>query len=255
MIGRPVLAIQSSAGWGEHVIITPWRHQKRACGIGIDMGVHYTDILEYLLGLVERVGGLGTVVDTLRRDSAGQEHPADAEDLVIGIMRFACGALGNLVLHLAGRGQEHFTRLVYGTGASLSIPGDRTGKPISLVVRSSGADTPLPEAEQLALVPSFALDPTTASLFGGERLTSYTMPWADIDANLLAIEHDDFAEAILTGREPEVPGETGLRSLALIYGFLESDRLGQFITTDALLSRDDLPYQADIDGVLAGGRP
>jgi predicted dehydrogenase len=253
-IGRPVLAIQSSAGWGEQVIITPWRHQKRACGIAIDMGVHYTDILEYLLGPVERVGGLGTVVDTVRRDSAGQEHPADAEDLVIGVMRFASGALGNLVLHLAGRGQEHFTRLVYGTAGSLSIPGDRTGQPLGLTLRQ-GSDRPVPESEQLALVPSFALDPTTAALFGGERLTSYTMPWADIDANLLAIEHDDFAEAILTGREPEVTGEMGLRSLALIYGLLESDRLGRFITTDALLSRDDLPYQAEIEGVLAGGRP
>lgn len=253
-IGRPVLAIQSSAGWGEQVIITPWRHQKRACGIAIDMGVHYTDILEYLLGPVERAGGLGTVVDTVRRDSSGREHPADAEDLVIGIMRFASGALGNLVLHLAGRGQEYFSRLVYGTRGSLSIPGDRTGKPLNLVVRSNGTDYPIPEAELLALVPSFALDPTTAALFGGDRLTSYHMAWEDIDANLLAIEHDDFASAILTGREPEVTGEMGLRSLALIYGFLESDRLGQFITTDALLSRDDLPYQAEIEGVMAGGR-
>ncbi len=254
-IGQPVLAIQSSAGWGEQVIITPWRHQKRACGIAIDMGVHYTDILEYLVGPVEQVGGLGAVVDTVRRDNSGQEHPADAEDLVIGVMRFASGALGNLVLHLAGRGQEHFSRLVYGTRGSLSIPGDRTGKPLSLVLRSDGTDRPVPEAELLALVPSFALDPTTAALFGGDCLTSYHMAWEDIDANLLAIEHDDFAEAILADREPEVTGEMGLRSLALMYGFLESDRLGQFITTDALLSRDNLPYQTEIEGVMAGGRP
>ena len=82
----------------------------------------------------------------------------------------------------------------------------------------------------LALVPDFSLDDTTAALFGGDRLASYDLPWADIDANLLAIEFDDFAEAILTDRQPEVNGAMGLRSLAISYGFLESDRLGRFVT-------------------------
>ena len=49
------------------------------------------------------------------------------------------------------------------------------------------------------------------ALFGGERLSSYAMDFADIDANLLAIEYDDFAGAILDGRPPEVTGADGLR--------------------------------------------
>lgn len=73
------------------------------------------------------------------------------------------------------------------------------------------------------------------------------MPWADTDANLLAIEFDDFAGAILDDRAPEVDGAFGLRSLAIAYGFLESDRLGRFVSVDELLTSDALPYQREIE--------
>lgn len=49
-LGRVFLAVQSSSSGGEKVIITPWRHRREKGGIGLDMGVHYADVLEYLLG-------------------------------------------------------------------------------------------------------------------------------------------------------------------------------------------------------------
>src|SRR5258708_38412712 len=61
-IGRPFLATQSSSGAGEFVIITPWRHLKARGGIVIDMGVHYTDILEFYLGPIDTVVGMNAVV-------------------------------------------------------------------------------------------------------------------------------------------------------------------------------------------------
>jgi predicted dehydrogenase len=253
-IGKPFLAVQSSSGAGENVIITPWRHLKRACGIAIDMGVHYADILEYLLGPISTVAGLGAVIDHERKDANGVMHPADAEDVTVGVGRFESGALATWLLSVAGRGEGHFSRMIYGTGGSLSIPGDRTGHKLKLSVRKNGEDVAVPDEELLSLVPDFALDETTAALFGGTRLTSYDLPWADTDANLLAIEFDDFAEAILTNREPEVDGAFGLRSLALSYGFLESDRLGRFVTTDELLTSDELPYQKEVEAALAAAR-
>ena len=174
-------------------------------------------------------------------------HPADAEDLTIGVGRYESGALATWILSVAGRGEGHFSRMIYGTRGSLSIPNDRTGLPLKLSVRKSGEDRLTPDEELLNLVPDFKLDDTTAALFGGERITSYEMRWADTDANLLAIEFDDFAEAILGDREPEVDGESGLRSLAISYGFLESDRLGRFVSVDELLTSADLPYQREID--------
>jgi predicted dehydrogenase len=253
-IGKPFLAVQSSSGAGENVIITPWRHLKRACGIAIDMGVHYADILEYLLGPIATVAGLGAVIDAERKGVDSTMFPADAEDVTIGVGRFESGALATWLLNVAGRGEGHFSRMVYGTGGSLSIPGDRTGSPLKLVVRKDGQDIVVADDQLLALVPDFKLDETTAALFGGERITSYQLPWADTDANLLAIEFDDFAEAILSDRQPEVDGAFGLRSLALSYGFLESDRLGRFITTTELLTSDDLPYQREIEASLAEAR-
>jgi predicted dehydrogenase len=246
-IGRPFLAVQSSSGSGENVVITPWRHLKRACGIAIDMGVHYADILEYLLGPLNTIAGLGAVIDTERKGADGTMHPADAEDLTIGVGRYENGALMSLILSVAGRGEGHFTRTIYGTGGSLSIPGDRTGQPLRLTVRTNGEDRLVPGDELLGLVPDFRLDDTTAALYGDDRITAYDLPWADTDANLLAIEFDDFAEAILSDRRPEVDGAQGLRSLAISYGFLESDRLARFVTVDELLTSTDLPYQQEIE--------
>jgi predicted dehydrogenase len=246
-IGTPYLAVQSSSGSGENVIITPWRHLKKFCGIAVDMGVHYTDILEYLLGPISHLAGMGSVVDKQRKGADGTLHPADAEDLAVGVLRFRSGAMANLLLDMAGRGQGHWLRVVYGTGGSLHLPGDRTGKPLALTRRIDGKDVTLSAEEILALIPDFRLDPTTAALFGGERLTSYELPWADIDANLIGIEYDDFAAAIRDDREPEVNGLDGLRSLALMYGFMESDRVGRMLSADELVRGNAATYQDEIE--------
>jgi predicted dehydrogenase len=247
-IGRPFLINQLSSGAGEFVIITPWRHRKDRCGIVVDMGVHYADILEYLLGPVDLVAGMNAIVDAERLDQQGNKHPANAEDLSVGVARFRSGVLANWLLSLAGRGEGLFNRTVYGTGGSLSIPGDRTGQHLKLVQRRHGQDAAVPDSDLLALVPDFTLDDVTAALFGGASLTHYELAWADTDANLLGIEQADFVDALVHDRAPEVAGEDGLRSLALTFGFLESERLGRFVTVDEVLANPDLPYQASING-------
>lgn len=247
VIGRPYLAAQHFSGWGEKVIITPWRHRKQSGGIAIDMGVHYADILEYFFGEITHVVGMGAIVDATRLAADGSTHPVDAEDLTVGSTRFANGAVASWMLDLAGRGGDAFLRTLYGTGGTIAIPNDRTGSP--LVVRSwqDGAPVDLAPHEQLARVPAFRLDPVTAALFGGDRLASYAMTWADIDANLLAIEYDDFARAITTSTPPEVDGAQGLRSLAISYGFLESERTGRILPVTELLDGRSTPYQDEID--------
>ena len=250
-IGRPFLATQQSSGSGEFVILTPWRHRKDRGGIVLDMGVHYTDILEFYLGPIETVVGMNSVVDNQRVDSKGFMHPADAEDLSVGVMRFQSGALANWLLNLGGRGEGHFSRVIYGTVGSIAIPGDRTGKPPVLCLRYNGKDEFVPPEELLGLVPDFVLDPTTAALFRGERLASYNLVWSDIDAHLLGIEQSDFVEAIQKNREPEVNGVQGLRSLALVFGLLESDLLKRVVTIDEILAGKNSPYQS---AMAAGGQ-
>ena len=238
-IGTPFLATQTSSGSGEFVIITPWRHRQDRGGIVIDMGVHYTDILEYYLGPIDTVAGMSAIVDRERRDAQGALHPADAEDLSVGVLRFRSGAIGNWLLNLAGRGEGAFTRAFYGAGGSLSVPVDRSGQPLRLFQRRAGVDAPVPQAELLALVPDFALDDVTAALFGGERLAAYDLPWTEIDANLLGIEQADFVDALTHARPPEVTGAQGLRSLALVVALLQSERLGRMVSVEAMLQFDD----------------
>ena len=245
-IGTPYLAIQSSSGSGEFVVITPWRHLKKYCGIAIDMGVHYTDIFEYYLGRVDAVAGFNAVVDKQRKGNDGKLHPADAEDLTTGMLRFKNGAVGNYLLDMAGRGSGHWMRVIHGSEGALTLPPDRSGKPIELMQRRAGKDTAVPQEDLLALMPNFALDDTTAALFGGARLTSYQLDWSVIDSNLLGIEYDDFAQAILQDREPEVNGEDGLRSLALVYGFIEAERAGRVLSADELISGAVAEYQDEL---------
>jgi predicted dehydrogenase len=246
-VGAPYLAIQSTSGGGERVAITPWRHRLAKGGIIMDMGIHYADLLEYYLGPVAQVVGMNGIIDHERVDAQGQRHPVDAEDITAGVARYQNGAIAHYLIDRAGRGDGHFVRMIHGTGGSLAIPRDRSGQPNRLVQRRNGRDEVIPEEEQLALVPDFALDDVTAALFGGERMSSYTMEFSDIDANLLGVEQADFVAAIAEDRDPEVSGEVGMRSLALVLGFLESELLGRIVSMDEILQSDHLPYQANIE--------
>jgi len=165
----------------------------------------------------------------------------------VGVMRFQNGAIANWLLNVAGRGEGSFSRMIYGTGGSLAIPGDRSGKPLRLVQRREGKDVTVEQEDLLKLVPDFALDDVTAALFKGDRLTSYDMTLADIDANLLGIEQADFVDAAVNNHEPEVTGEQGLRSLALVFGLLESELLQRMVTLDEILQGKHSPYQAEIE--------
>jgi predicted dehydrogenase len=246
-VGAPYLAIQSTSGGGERVAITPWRHRLAKGGIIMDMGIHYADLLEYYLGPVTQVVGMNGLIDHERADAQGQRHPVDAEDITAGVARYQSGAIAHYLIDRAGRGEGHFVRTIHGTGGSLAIPRDRSGQPHKLVQRRNGRDEVIPVEEHLALVPDFHLDDVTAALFGGERMSSYEMEFADIDANLLGVEQAEFVDAILADRDPEVSGEVGMRSLALVLGFLESELLGRILSIDELLQSDQMPYQAKIE--------
>ena len=247
ILGKVYLAVQSTSGAGERVNITPWRHQRQSGGIIVDMGIHYTDLLEFYLGSIERVMGMSDQIDSQRVDVNGIWHPVDAEDLSVGVARFANGAIANWMLNRAGRGETHFTRMLYGTKGSLSIPRDRSGQPLTLTLRHNGKDEQIPESAHLPLVPDFHLDATTAALFGGERLSSYTIDFADIDANLLAVELADFVDAITEDRAPEVTGIEGLRALAVVYGFLESARSGGTVFIDRFMQGEESSYFSEIE--------
>lgn len=251
VLGEVYRAEQRSTGTGGQIAISVWRHQKRTVGILVDMGVHYADILQFLLGPFETIAGQARRIDERRRDKEGRLHDVDAEDVCAGVARMASGAIVEWSMDYAARGGERvFRRVVYGSRGTLQIPHDRSGHPLRLWLDENGTVRELAFEEIARLVPDLRLDPLTAALFGGDRAFSYELPYPTIDANLLAIEQADFADSVAAGRAPEVGGAEALSALAVAYGWLDASEAGGTVRVADLL-RGEGAYQAPIDEPLA----
>src|SRR5690606_24049863 len=55
IIGDPRFMIHQTSGGGNLMTISVWRHQKDQSGVLLDVGVHFSDILEYFLGEIDSV--------------------------------------------------------------------------------------------------------------------------------------------------------------------------------------------------------
>ena len=269
LLGEPFLMVQMSSGGDDTMAITPWRHLKEKGAIGLDMGVHYGDIIRYYMGEYEQIFGGGFIVEPVRRKPDHADHPlesyrervktypetvaATGEDSVVALYRMASGALVQLTL-AAGRGGQGWERSVHGRLGALYSAGERNGKPLVLRLE----DRELRGAEILPLVPEFHLDEITARLFGAEGV-EYEMPvdvphpGYAVDAKHLAIEYHDFARAILTGGQPELDGLGGMKAVAAIVGAYESALAGRSLTIEEMLKGEVRGYQEEIDAALGLG--
>ena len=234
LVGDPFMMMQVSAGGTDEMAITPWRHLKEKGAIGMDMGVHYADIIQFYLGEYDQIFGSGFIVEPLRRKPDHESHPlesyrkrvktypefveATGEDSVVALYRMASGAVANLTL-VEGRGGKGWERSVHGPAGAVYASGERNGNPVLL--RLEGKE--YRGKEVLELLPDFELDEITARLFGPDGVeyglpTEEPHPGYAIDARHLAIEYHDFARAILESGRPEVDGLIGTRAVAAILG-------------------------------------
>ena len=72
-IGSPRLMIHNTMGGGSNMTITVWRHQKNQSGVLLDVGVHFSDILEFYLGPVRTVYAQSRLHEPIRYNpAAGQ---------------------------------------------------------------------------------------------------------------------------------------------------------------------------------------
>ena len=267
VIGAPRLLLQFQIGGGDRMLISVWRHQKNSSGVLLDVGVHYTDMMEYLLGEVVSVYAQTRLHERIRKNpmagapesaSAGgvyerwqREMPAEfeatAEDAAYATLLFKNGVVGEYVEDHAGRGQGMWQRMIFGSAGSLELPGDRSGG--SIMLKLDGQEA-IGDERILDFVPDFRLDSVTATLFGGERLWRYSFPFPETDRKIIAIEYADFATAIQHGRSPEVDAYQGARSVALSYAMLESGVLGRPVTMDEVMSEQVDVYQREINESL-----
>jgi predicted dehydrogenase len=232
-------------GGNDRVIISPWRHLKRSGSIGLDMTIHYADVVEYLLGPVDRVWGRGFIAEPLRVPSDGGEPiVADGEDSIVVSMATRSGVDVQLAYVPSGRGRGYAERVLHGRNGSLEIPDDRSDGDV--VLNLDGARYAGDDLRQL-LGGAFALDPVTAAVLGPDGTGGKGAAWADVDAGHLAIEVADFIDAALDGARPEVDGLGGLRALAIVHAALESGVTGREIRVDDVLDGSVHSYQDEID--------
>ena len=266
ILDDPLLMIQTSLGGNDVMAATPWRHLKEKGAIGLDMGVHYADIIRYYLGEYARIFGRGLIVEPVRRRPAAENHPlisyreqtptypetveATGEDSILAQYVMRSGATVQFSHLGGGRGSRRFERSVHGRRGALDIPRDRTGGAVRLRLE----DQTLVGKEILSLLPDFSLNDITARLFGEDGVV-YDLPGVAhaemaLDARLLAIEYHDFAEAVLQGRAPEVDGRDGMIAVAAIVGAYESAAVGRAVELEELLSGAVRTYQEEIDDAL-----
>jgi predicted dehydrogenase len=233
LLGELHLMIQTNVGGDGAVIVSPWRHVREAGSIALDMGVHYTDILAYYLGELERVTGTTFVAEPLRTFASGavgvagikEVSPgvmqATGEDSIVALYESDSGVQVQLAYVPSGPGRVWFQRTVHGRSGSMSVPEDRSGGPVVVQL----ADRTLSGAELRHALGGFELEGATGRLFGREG-TEYDLPFADVDAATIAIEIDDFASAIVERRSPEVDGHGGLAAVAAVWAVAESRARG-----------------------------
>ena len=258
LLGPIHLMVQTMIGGSDRIIITPWRHFKDKGAIGLDMGAHLTDIVQYYFGAFGTAFGRGFIAEPIRRRQEKPEMQTEAylkrfleipeqitatgEDSFIATYTMVSGLPVQMAYVASGPGKGWTQRTVHGRSGSLEIFNDRTGK--APILHTAEGDI---GGQALADKIGFRLDPLTEKLYGG---VSYEMSWAETDSGLLAIEIHDFAAAITEGRSPEVDGEGGLTAVASVLAAYESGIAGRAVTMEEVMTSRISTYQDEIDADL-----
>ena len=266
-IGVPHFLMKAGVGGGSALMHnTGWRALKsRAGSMIIEQGVHDADLMLYFLGDVDTVyaqtdlftrrrrrEGMSPVLAAYYAHRVEDEFPGedvveiDQEDSAFAVLRFASGAIGHYAISNASHGHGVGMDTVHGSLGTMIMPRSRSGHGAEL--RLEGHETPVSGDALLKLVPDWELDDITAAFFDGRRrMSSYQMPFTEIDSKLIAIEYQEFADAIETRRRPEVDGEAGMKALGLTYAILESGLAGEPVRMADILEGAVADYQQEIN--------
>jgi predicted dehydrogenase len=169
-----------------------WRYTAAGMpgGVMLQIGIHYTDVLEYLMGPIQAVSGrLAQLV-----------LPGDNPDVASLILEHENGAISTLNASYASA-SEYYLLNVYGKEASAYY--DLHGG-LRFLERGSGAAEPVPCRRNDTIVE----------------------------------ELEEFAAAARGQGKPEMDGEAGTRSLAVLRAGTRSAREGRRVTIEEVLASD-----------------
>lgn len=218
---------ESLGKWG-------WRNFKMDAGGGwaLDGGVHFTDLMRFILGLeAQEVYAINKAYEPYRYDNPKERqgrYEVDVEDAMIATIKFDKGVVAQWTWVGSAPGQGFSRRTVYGSEGCLDFGA-------GLVPRNRD---PISNED---LVKEFM-----ASLNDEER--EHYFPSGITDT--VAIELKYFADAINTGGKPEVDGVEGMKSEAICMAVYESGHFGRPVTIAEIESCALEGYQKEINEKL-----
>lgn len=165
-----------------------------------DLGVHKADLLRFLLD--EDVVEVGSFVETSAKDFA------NVDDNAVCILKTESGIIGTLAASWAYVSREDNSTIIYGEKAILRLEDDPLH---SLVVQYVNGEVVKYELGRIQ------------SNEAGRQNTSQVV--------------EKFVDSILLDQVPPVPGEEGMKSLAVILAALESNQTKQIVRVDNQISR------------------
>lgn len=169
-----------------------WFFKKDEAFIGAmgDLGVHKTDMLRYILN--EEIVEVGAFVESNAKDFA------NVDDNAVCVLKTESGIIGTLAASWAYNGKEDNSTIVYGEKGILRLEDDPT---YSLVAQYATGE-----------VVNYELGKIQSNDEGGQ-------------SNSHVIEQ--FVDSVAEDKESPVPGEEGLKSLAVILAALKSSQTKQ----------------------------
>ena len=174
-----------------------WFFDKRRALMGVmaDLGIHKTDLVHYLTGqtILETTARLSTI-DKKYADG----RPIDVDDNAVCIFRLSGGAVGTMAISWTSYGAEDNSTVMYGTRGIMHLYDDPT---YSLKVTTRDRENILYQMDGIQT---------------NEKQTKSGV----IDA---------FVNCILENREPEISGESVLKSMRVVYASIESSDTGRAV--------------------------
>lgn len=228
-IGTPALGTVLMLGWRDrdYYASDPWRGRWQAEGGGVlvNQAPHQLDLLQWFMGPITELFGVWSNIN----------HPyIEVEDTSVAIVRFASGALGNIVVSNSQKPGIYGKVHVHGqNGASVGVQTD--GGAMFVAGMSSILEPPVNDLWTVAGEEPMLAQWQTEDSALFNALT-------DPPVHYFQLQIGDFLRAIVDDREPLISGEDGRKTVEIFTAIYRSQKTHAPVKFPLTPEADDLDY-------------
>ena len=210
LIGSPILGMVTMLGWRDepYYASDPWRGtwKMEGGGVLVNQAPHQLDLLQWFMGPIAEVYGCW----------ANLNHPyIEVEDTAVAVIRFANGALGNIVVSNSQKPGLYGKVHVHGaSGVSVGVQTD--GGAMFIAGMSPVLEPPV---NDLWTVPGQQQRLEEWKSQDGEFFKTI-----DAASYYHRLQIEDFLQAILEDRPPRITGVEGRKTVELFTAIYRSNR-------------------------------